>query len=122
MPKYPDTIFITDLRVETIIGIYDWERTTPQTIALDVEMATDIAAAAASEDIENTLNYKAISKRLESYIADSNFQLVETLVERLSEIILKEFNVPWVRLTLHKPGALSNSSDVGVIIERGDRG
>lgn len=116
-----DIIFISDLRVDTIIGIYDWERSTLQTVALDVEMGTDIAKAAASEDIENTLNYKEISKRLESYIADSRFQLVETLAERLSEIILSEFNVPWVRLTLHKPGALSNSRDVGVIIERGTK-
>lgn len=117
--EFMDKIFITDLRVETIIGIYDWERTTQQTVSIDLEMATDIQAAAASEDIENTLNYKAISKRIESFVADSSFQLIETMAERLSEIVREEFGVSWCRLTVHKPGALSNSRDVGVCIERG---
>lgn len=116
-----DIIFITDLRVETIIGIYDWERVTPQTVSIDLEMATDIKAAAASEDIETTLNYKAISKRIESFIVASEFQLIETMAERLAEIVLHEFAVQWVCLTVHKPGALSNSKDVGVRIERGSR-
>ncbi|MBX2825076.1 MAG: dihydroneopterin aldolase [Gammaproteobacteria bacterium] len=116
-----DIIFITDLRVDTIIGIYDWERTQQQTVALDLEMATDIRAAAASEDIEQTLNYKAISKRVEQYIADSQFQLIETMAERVAELVRAEFSVSWLRLTVHKPGALSNSTDVGVRIERGSR-
>ncbi|MEE9320859.1 MAG: dihydroneopterin aldolase [Granulosicoccus sp.] len=116
-----DIIFITDLRVETIIGIYDWERTTPQTVSLDLEMATDIRAAAASEDIEQTLNYKTLSKRLEQFLLDSKFLLVETMAERVTEIVREEFGVRWVRLTLHKPGALSNSTDVGIIIERGEK-
>ncbi len=116
-----DIIFITDLRVDTIIGIYDWERTTQQTVSLDIEMATDIQAAARTEDIENTLNYKAISKRVESFIADSEFLLIETMAERVATLIREEFGVSWLRLTLHKPGALSNSTDVGVRIERGTR-
>jgi len=116
-----DIIFITDLRVETIIGIYDWERTQRQSVSLDVEMATDIATAAATDDIEATLNYKAVSKRIEQFIADSDFLLVETLAERVAELIRTEFGVPWLRLTLHKPGALSNSTDVGIRIERGQR-
>lgn len=116
-----DIIFITDLRVETIIGIYDWERTQKQLVSIDLEMATDIQAAAASEDIETTLNYKAISKRVEQYIADSEFQLIETMAEKLAAVIQAEFGVGWLQLTVHKPGALSNSTDVGVRIERGQR-
>ena len=116
-----DIIFISDLRAETIIGVYEWERNQKQTIAVDIEMATHIAKAASSDNIEDTLNYKAVSKRIEQFIADSSFQLVETLAERVAELILSEFEVPWLRLTLHKPGALSNSKDVGIIIERGTR-
>ena len=114
-----DTIFITDLRAEAIIGIYDWERQQKQTVSIDIEMSTDIAKAAATDDINSALNYKAISKRIEQFIIDSEFQLVETLAERISEVVRDEFGVKWLRITLHKPGALSNSKDVGVRIERG---
>lgn len=115
-----DTIFITDLRADAIIGIYDWERKQKQTISIDIEMSTDVKAAAATDQIDSALNYKAISKRIEQFIIESEFQLVETLAERLSEVVREEFNVKWLRLTLHKLGALSNSKDVGVRIERGE--
>lgn len=117
-----DTIFISDLRIETIIGIYDWERKVRQTISLDLEMATDIRKAAASDSIEDTLNYKAVAKRLIAFVGDSEFQLVETLAERIAGIVMQEFGVSWLRLKLHKPGALRGSRDVGVMIERGSRG
>lgn len=117
-----DTIYIRDLRIETIIGIFDWERETKQTIAIDLEMAADISKAAASDDIADTLDYKAVSKRLIAFVGDSSFQLVETLSERIADIIRNEFGVPWVRVTLNKPGALRGATDVGVIIERGARG
>jgi len=114
-----DIIYLSDLRIETIIGIYDWERRVRQVVSLDLEMATDIAKAAASDDIEDTLNYKAVAKRLISFVGESEFQLVETLAERVTGIILDEFNVPWVRLRLNKQGAVRGARDVGVIIERG---
>ena len=114
-----DTVFITDLRIETLIGIYDWERKIRQTISLDLEMGTDIRAAAATDAIEDTLNYKAVAKRLIAFVEASEFQLVETLAEKIADIVLTEFNVPWLRLTLHKPGAVRGSRDVGVIIQRG---
>jgi len=114
-----DIIYLSDLRIETIIGIYDWERRVRQVVSLDLEMATDIARAAASDDIEDTLNYKAVAKRLISFVGESEFQLVETLAERITGIILDEFNVPWVRLRLNKQGAVRGARDVGVIIERG---
>jgi dihydroneopterin aldolase len=116
-----DTVFITDLRIETLIGIYDWERKVKQTISLDLEIGADIRAAAATDAIEDALDYKAVSKRLIAFVGDSEFQLVETLAERIADIVLSEFNVPWLRLTVHKPGAVRGSRDVGVIIERGRR-
>ena len=117
-----DIVFIRDLRIETVIGIYEWERKIRQPVILDLEMGADIAQAAASDAIEDTLDYKAVSKRLIQFVEASEFQLVETLAERCAELILQEFQVPWVRLTLNKIGAVSAARDVGVIIERGTRG
>ena len=117
-----DIIFISDLRIETIIGIYDWERKVRQTVSLDLEMATDIRKAASSDSIEDTLNYKAVAKRLIAFVGESEFQQVETLAERIAGIVTEEFGVSWLRLKLHKPGALRGSRDVGVMIERGSRG
>ena len=116
-----DIVFIEDLRIDTIIGIYDWEREVKQTIALDIEMAADNKKPASSEDIEDALNYKAVAKRMIAFTEESQFQLVETLSERLVEIIMDEFNVPWCRLKLSKLGAVTGSKSVGVIIERGQR-
>ena len=116
-----DIVFINDLRIETIIGIYDWERRVKQTISLDLEMAADIRAAAATDAIEDTLNYKAVAKRLIAFVGGSQYQLVETLAEKIADIVLSEFGVAWLKLTVHKPGAVRGSRDVGVIIERGNR-
>lgn len=117
-----DIVFINDLRIETIIGIYDWERKVKQTISLDLEMGTDIQKAAATDAIEDTLNYKAVAKRLIAFVGDSEYQLVETLAEKIAELVRAEFSVPWLRLTVHKPGAVRGSRDVGIIVERGSRG
>lgn len=116
-----DIIYLNDLCIETIIGIYDWERKIKQTVSLDIEMATDIRKAAASDHIDDTLNYKAVAKRLISFVEQSEFQLVETMAERICEIIINEFDVLWVKLRLNKKGAIRGASDVGVIIERGTR-
>ncbi len=116
-----DRIFIKGLEIETIIGIYDWERTTRQRVVLDLEMSADIARAAQTEDVESTLNYKTLSDTLINFIENSEFQLVETMAESICEIIRKDFGVQWVKLKLHKPDALAGDTDVGVIIERGSR-
>ena len=116
-----DIVFINDLRIETIIGIYDWERKVRQTISLDLEMGADIRKSAATDAIEDTLNYKAVAKRLITFVGDSEYLLVETLAEKIAEIVITEFGVPWLKLTVHKPGAVRGSRDVGVIIERGSR-
>lgn len=115
-----DIIFIRDLRIDTVVGIYEWERRIRQTIVLDIEMKTDIGAAANSDDIKDTLNYKAVAKRLIEFVRASEFQLVETLAEECARIIRDEFAVSWLRLTLNKQGAVRGARDVGVIIERGD--
>ncbi|MDM8557345.1 dihydroneopterin aldolase [Candidatus Parabeggiatoa sp. HSG14] len=114
-----DIIFLRALKIETVIGIFDWEREIKQTVVLDLEMATDIRKAATTDSIDDTLNYKAVAKRLIDFVSHSEFGLVETLAERITEIILTEFSVPWVRLQLNKQGAVSGAQDVGVIIERG---
>lgn len=113
-----DIVYIRDLKIETIIGIYEWERQVKQTISLDLDMATDIKKAALSDNIEDTLNYKAVAKRLIKFVEDSEFLLVETMAEKIAAIVLEEFSVPWLRLRLSKPGAVRGSQDVGIIIER----
>jgi dihydroneopterin aldolase len=115
-----DIVFLRDLRIETVIGIYDWEREIKQTIVLDLEMGTDVARAADSDQIDHALDYKSVAKRLIEFVEQSEFQLVETLAERCAGIVREEFGVPWVRLTLNKIGAVRGARDVGVIIERGD--
>jgi dihydroneopterin aldolase len=116
-----DTIFLRALRIETVIGIYDWERRIKQPVVIDLEMGADVRRAAAADNIEDTLNYKAVAKRIIAFVEASEFQLVETLAERIAEIVLAEFRVPWLRLTLNKPGAVRGARDAGVIIERGRR-
>jgi dihydroneopterin aldolase len=116
-----DLVFIEDLRIETVIGIYDWERKIRQVVALDLEMAFDNRKPAASDRIQDTLNYKSISKRLTAFVEESSFQLLETLAERCAEIVRDEFGVSWLRLKLSKPGAVRGSKAVGVTIERGTK-
>ena len=116
-----DIVFLRGLRVETVIGIYDWERRIKQTVVLDLEMATDVSKAAASDSIEDALDYKSVAKRLTSFVEESEFQLVETLAESCAQIIRDEFDVPWVRVVVNKAGAVRGANDVGVVIERGER-
>ncbi len=116
-----DIVFIRDLRIDTVIGIYDWERQIRQTISLDLEMGTDIRPAATAEDIHQALDYKAVAKRLIQLVSTSEFLLVETLAERIAAVVREEFGVPWVKVTLNKLGALRGAHGVGILIERGER-
>jgi len=116
-----DIVFIRELRADTIIGVYDWERRIRQSVVLDLELASDNRRAATSDGIEDAVDYAAISARLLSFIEGSEFQLIETLAEQLASIVLQEFAVPWLRLRLAKPGAVAQARDVGVLIERGER-
>ncbi len=113
-----DKVFIEALEIECVIGIYDWERKIKQPIVLDIEMDSDNRRPAATDDIADTLDYKAISKRLIDFVGTSSFGLVETLAERCCAIILDEFGVTRVRLKLSKVGAVRGAKAVGVILER----
>ena len=117
-PGVADKVFITGLRATAVIGIYDWEREIRQNLRLDLEMQTDIRRAAASEDIADALDYEKISNRVRDFVEQSEFLLVETLAEQLAGLLIAEFNVPWLRLSVHKPGAIEFADDVGVVIER----
>jgi dihydroneopterin aldolase len=113
-----DKIFLTALKTECIVGIWDWERKVKQTVVIDLEMACDIRKAAHSDHIDDTVDYKKVSKRLLTFIGESQYQLVETLTENIARIVITEFDVSWVRVRLNKQGAIRNSRDVGILIER----
>ena len=113
-----DRIFLRGLAAECIIGFIDWERRVKQTVVVDLELPVDCRRAAASDDVADTVDYKRVAKRVQAYIEASEFKLVETLAHRLALLLLEEFAVEWVRVSLNKPGAIRNSRDVGVVIER----
>ncbi|MHB8257786.1 MAG: dihydroneopterin aldolase [Acidiferrobacterales bacterium] len=116
-----DLIYLHDLKVDCIIGIWDWERRTTQTMTIDIDIAVDVQKAAATDRIEDTLNYKAVAKCVIAFVGSSQFQLVETLTEKIAELVRVEFQVPWVRVAVNKRGAIRGATDVGVIVERGRR-
>ena len=116
-----DKVFISELRADTVIGIYDWEREIRQSVVIDVEMACDCARAAETESVADTLDYKAIGKRIIAFVEASEFFLVETLAHRLAEALVAEFGIGWLRLKVNKEGALRGARGVGVIVERGTR-
>lgn len=113
-----DKIFLRELEVPAVIGIWDWERRIEQTVRLDLEFATDVRAAAAEDSIDAALNYKDIAKRIIAFTSESRFDLVESLAEAVARIVVIEFDVPWVRVSVAKPGAIEGSREVGVLIER----
>jgi dihydroneopterin aldolase len=113
-----DVIFLAGLTVDCIVGIWDWERRVKQKVVLDLEMAADVRRAAASDSIDDTLDYKRVAKRLLAFVGESQYQLVETLADRVAELVITEFDVPWVRVRLNKQGAIRGARDVGILIER----
>ncbi len=112
-------MYLHGLKVECVIGVWEWERRIKQTVTIDLDMAADIRQAAASDRLEDTLNYKAVAKRLTQFVGDSEFQLVETLAEQIAALLRAEFSISWCRVRINKRGAVRGASDVGVIIERG---
>ena len=116
-----DIVYLHDLKLDCVIGIFEWERRIKQTIHIDLDMAADIRRAAASDAIADTLDYKAVARRLVDFAGDSQFQLVETLAEKIAGIVLSEFKVPWVRVRINKQGAVRSADAVGVVIERGNK-
>jgi len=116
-----DQVFIEQLQIDTVIGVYDWERDIRQRVVLDLEMASDNRRSAQGDNIEDALDYAAVSQRLLDYVSDSEFELIESLAEAVAKLVMTEFSVPWLRLRLSKPGAVKEAAAVGVIIERGER-
>ena len=116
-----DIIFLDDLRVETTIGVCEWERRIRQTVAFDIEMATDARRAAATDRIDQALDYDAVASRISEFVSSSRFELVETLADRVARLVREEFAVPWVRLRLRKKYAVPGAAAVGIIVERGER-
>jgi 7,8-dihydroneopterin aldolase/epimerase/oxygenase len=117
-PRSGDRIFLHGLTAECIIGFIDWERRVRQTVVLDIELPVDCRHAALTDEVADTLDYKQVAKRVLAFIEASEFKLVETLAHRVALLILAEFGVAWVRISLNKPGAIRGSRDVGVVIER----
>jgi dihydroneopterin aldolase len=113
-----DRVFLRELGVECVIGFLDWERLVKQTVYLDIEAPIDCRKAALSDDVAQTLDYKRLAKTVSAFVGASEFKLVETLADRTARLILEEFDLPWVKVTLNKRGAIRAARDVGVIIER----
>ncbi len=116
-----DIVFLRQLQIDTVIGIHDWEREIRQPLVLDLEMAADIRLAAQTDSITDALDYQAVAERLTDFVRSSSFQLLETLAEACAQLVLQEFGVRWLRLTVNKPDAIDNAQSVGVIIERGNK-
>ena len=116
-----DTVYIEGLRAEAVIGVYDWERAVRQTLLLDLELAGDNGRSAGSDRVEDALDYAAVARRVLAFVEVSDFNLIETLAERVADLVLREFGVPWLRLRVSKPGAVMQARTVGVAIERGER-
>ena len=116
-----DSVFIKGLKTEGIIGVFDWEREIRQPLYIDVVMATDIRRAAVEDNLAHTLDYKAITDRIQHFVADSGFKLIETLAERLAATLQAEFHIVWLQLSVHKPGAIADAQDIGITIERGEK-
>ena len=114
-----DQVYIQGLQIETIIGVNKWERTTRQTISIDIELFCDTSAAGSSDDLTDALDYSAISSRVTQFVKASRFKLIEALAEQVAELVLAEFGIERLRLRVSKPGAVGNAGDVGVVIERG---
>jgi dihydroneopterin aldolase len=113
-----DRIFLRGLSVDCIIGFIEWERRIKQTVVIDIELPVDCRLAAVSDEVADTLDYKKVSKRIIAFVEGSQFKLVETLAHRTAMLVLEEFRVDWVRLSINKPGAIRGSRDVGIALER----
>ncbi len=116
-----DIVFIRGLQLDTVIGVYAWEREVRQRLLVDLEMSWDLDRAADSDDVDHALNYAAVAERLREFAAQESCLLIERLADRLAATVMEDFNVPWLRLRLCKPGAVKDAEDVGVVIERGRR-
>ena len=116
-----DCVYIRQLKVDTIIGIHDWERRVRQSVYIDLEMAVDMTQAAATENIDEALDYQAVAQRATDFIQAGEFQLLETLAQRLADDLQAIYSLGWMSMRVSKPAALTQAADVGVLVERGQR-
>jgi dihydroneopterin aldolase len=114
-----DIVYIRDLEVKTVIGVYDWEREIKQPVTVDLDMACDIRAASTTDDVAHVVDYKNVCVRVTNFIEQSQVQLIETMAEEIAALLMSEFHVPWVRVKIGKPAAITGARSVGIIIERG---
>lgn len=119
--SFMDIIYLHDLAVDCVIGAWDWEREITQTVYISLDMGWDIAAAAASDDLDDTLSYKDVSKAVSGMVVERKFMLVEAMAEEVAQMLLNDFKVPWCRVKINKKGAVRGAQDVGVIVERGEQ-
>ncbi len=115
-----DIIFLRDLEIDAVIGTFEWEKRIKQKVRINLEMGADIGKAAETDSIDDTLDYRAVSKRVIQFVEESRCELIETLIEKVADVLLTEFSIPWVRVTITKPCAVRGSRDVGITIERGN--
>ena len=113
-----DKIFLRELKIETIIGFWEWERRIKQMVSIDLEIGTDARIAAQSDGIAGTLNYEQLAKRLVEFVGDAQYQMVEALATAIGGLVIREFGAPWVKVSVAKPGAVAAARDVGIVIER----
>lgn len=114
-----DIIYLHGLVANAQIGVWEWEKQITQQLTIDLDMGADIRIAAASDRLQDTLNYKEVAKRIIGFVEENHFDLVEALAEQIADILLDDFGIPWCRIKLNKKGAINGGRDVGVIIERG---
>jgi dihydroneopterin aldolase len=114
-----DIVFVKDLRFKTIVGCWDWERQMPQTVSIDLDMGWDNSLAVASGKLKDALNYKEVSNRVEQFVQEQQYELVESAADGIAAMVMEEFSVPWIKVAIHKPFAVTGSKSVGVIVERG---
>ncbi len=117
-----DIVFIEGLCVDATIGVFDWERKIKQRLSIDLEMAWDIRQAASTDDLQHALDYKAVSDRISEHVSSTQYELIESLAQELSDLLLQEFGISWLRMKLSKPGAVPTAKNVGLLVERGQRG
>ncbi|MEC8523376.1 MAG: dihydroneopterin aldolase [Pseudomonadota bacterium] len=114
-----DKVFIKELKVDAVIGVYDWEKQVRQPLVFDLEMAWDIRVAAKTYDLMHALDYQAVTEYIERFVREQHFQLLESLLERLADGLLKEFGMPWLSIRVEKPAVVPQARAVGLFIERG---
>ena len=114
-----DTVFIEQLEIQTLIGVFDWERTAKRSLFLDIELGWDFSKASKSDDVKDTLDYAAVCESVTQFADTCEFLLLEALIEAIADKIINDFSVPWLKITMHKPGIIANAKNVGVQIERG---